>query len=201
MDNQTSPLLTDYIVRMKEAGCNEKYRKMVLERAFNNYNRMVKDADDGRKPLQRPKYSQKVERIRDKRRKKNKWATRGGCIAPIIIPTTPNSELMSILSHVAKEEALPGMKFKIVESGGKTVKRSIQKSNPTSSGVCQSGDCVVCRGGEGGGSCRKSNVVYEYSCQLCPDNKQAVYIGVTALDLYTRGREHAKNCEKRETES
>ena len=93
------------------------------------------------------------------------------------------------------------MKFKIVESGGKTVKRSIQKSNPTSSGVCQSGDCVVCRGGEGGGSCRKSNVVYEYSCQLCPDNKQAVYIGETARNLYTRGREHAKNCEKRETES
>ena len=119
LDNQTSPLLTDYIVRMKEAGCNEKYRKMVLERAFNNYNRMVKDADDGRKPLQRPKYSQKVERIRDKRRKKNKWATRGGCIAPIIIPTTPNSELMSILSHGAKEGALPGKKFKIVRGEGK----------------------------------------------------------------------------------
>ena len=81
------------------------------------------------------------------------------------------------------------MKFKIVESGGKTVKRIIQKANPTSSG------------GEGGGSCWKSNLVYEYSCQLCPENKQAVYIGETACNLYTRGREHVKNCKKRDTES
>ena len=82
------------------------------------YDSMVRDAEDGKKPLHRPKDWQKEERIRDKRRKKHNWATRGGCIAPIIIPPTPNSELLSILSQVAKEEALPGMKFKIVESGG-----------------------------------------------------------------------------------
>ena len=87
-DNQTSPLLTDYMVRMKEAGYNEKYRKMVLERAFKNYDRMVNDADDGRKPLHRPKDWQKEERIRDKRRKKHTWATKDGCIASIIIPQT-----------------------------------------------------------------------------------------------------------------
>jgi hypothetical protein len=162
-DNTTSHFLTDYMVRMKEAGYNEKYRKMVLERAFKRYDNMVRDAEDGKKPLHRPKDWQKEERIREKRRKKHSWATRGGCIAPIIIPPTPNSELLSMLSQVAKEEALPGLRFKLVESGGKTIKRSIQKSNPTSNGMCQSGDCVVCRGGEGGGGCcRKSNVVYEY---------------------------------------
>ena len=187
---------------MNEAGYNEKYRKMVLERAFKRYDNMVRDAEDGKKPLHRPKDWQREERIREKRRKKHSWATRGGCIAPIIIPPTPNSELLSMLSQVAKEEALPGLRFKLVESGGKTIKRSIQKSNPTSSGMCQSGDCVVCRGGEGGGGCcRKSNVVYEYSCQLCPDGEQAVYIGETARNLYTRGREHTRNYQKKETES
>ena len=67
-------------------------------------------------------------------------------------------------------------------------------------------DCVnlfVACSGDGGskGSCRKSNVVYEYACQLCPEDNQAVYIGETARNLYTRGREHNRNYEKKENES
>ena len=83
------------------------------------YDSMVRDAEDGKKPLHRPKDWQREERIREKRRKTHSWATRGGCIAPIIIPPTPNSEIMSILSHGGKEEALPGKKFKIVRGEGK----------------------------------------------------------------------------------
>ena len=52
-----------------------------------------------------------------------------------------------------------------------------------------------------GGPCRKSNVVYEIACQLCPDDRQAVYLGETARNLYTRGREHNRNCDKKENES
>ena len=155
-----------------------------------------------RRPMHRPKHWQKEERLKDKRRKKHTWATKGGCIAPIIIPPTPNSELLNMLRDVAKAEALPGLKFKIVESGGKTIKSSMQKSNPTFSGSCQGGDCVACRGGrESAGGCRKSNVVYEYRCQLCPPDSQAVYFGETARNLYTRGREHSRNYNKREEES
>ena len=52
-----------------------------------------------------------------------------------------------------------------------------------------------------GGPCRKSNVVYEYSCQLCSEDTRAVYIGETARNLYTRGREHARNYSRNEAES
>ena len=62
--------------------------------------------------------------------------------------------------------------------------------------------CVACSGERGaGGNCRKSNVVYQYACQLCPENNQAVYIGETARNLYRRGREHTRNYEKTESES
>ena len=174
----------DWSCPLKSQQLLEKYRKLVLEKAFKSYDRMVKEAEEGRKPLNRPKDWQKEERRKEKRRKKHSWATSGGCIAPIIIPPTPNSELLSMLREVTKAEALPGLKFKVVESGGRTIRRSVQRSNPTSSGVCQGGDCVACTGGEGGGSsCRKSNVVYKYSCQLCPENRRAVYIGETARNL------------------
>ena len=106
--------------------------------------------------------------------------------------------LLTMLREVAESEAQPGLTFKIVEKGGRTVK----KSNPTASGGCQSGDCLACKGGRGaGGSCRKSNVLYEIACQLCPDDRQAVYLGETARNLYTRGREHARNYDRRGEES
>ena len=108
-NDTTAPLLTDYMMRMKEAEYSEKYRKIVLEKAFKNYDRMVKDEEEARRPMHRPKHWQKEERLKDKRRKKHTWATKGGCIAPIIIPPTPNSELLNMLRDVAKAEALPGL--------------------------------------------------------------------------------------------
>ena len=68
--------------------------------------------------------------------KKQTWATKGGCIAPIIIPPTPNSELLNMLRETAKQEALPGLEFNIVESGGRTITSCVQLSNPTGSPGC-----------------------------------------------------------------
>ena len=96
---------------------------------------------------------------------------------------------------------MPGLKFKIVEKGGRKVKRALQNSNHTASGSCQGGDCLVCKGGRGTGSCRKSNVVYEIGCQLCPEDSQAVYLGETARNLYTRGREHTRNYDQKKADS
>ena len=44
-------------------------------------------------------------------------------------------------------------------------------------------------------------MLYEIAFQLSPDDRQAVYLGETARNLYTRGREHAKNYDRRGEES
>jgi hypothetical protein len=86
-----------------------------------------------------------------------------------------------------------------VEGGGKTVQRAVLRSNPTG---CQGRDCLVCKGGDGTGlSCRKSNMVHEIGCHLCPANQQVVYVGETARNAYTRCREHNRNYEKEDSES
>ena len=163
---------------------------------------MLDDARDGKRPVHRPKDWQPSERRRKKRDKKLSWGTKNGCIAPIIIPSTPNSELLSLLREVAEAEKQPGLKFNIIKKGGITIKRVVQKSNPTATGGCQGGDCLGCKAGRGkGGACRKSNVVYEIACNLCPENNQSVYIGETARNLYTRGREHTANYQKQTQES
>ena len=121
---------------------------------------------------------------------------------PIIIPSTPSSELLHMLRKVVEDEAQPGLKFKIVERGGTMVKWDLQRTNPTATGGCDSGDCQACQVDKGkGGPCRKSNVLYQFACQQCPPDRQAVYIGETARNLYSRGREHFRNYQKKQPES
>ena len=133
--------------------------------------------------------------------KRHKWSTKGGYIAPIFVPSTPNSELFNILKEVADKEAEPGLKFKILERGGRTVKSSVQSPNPTSTGECGSQDCVACRGGSQNSLCRKSNVQYQFTCNLCPPESKSAYIGETARNLYTRGKEHENNYRKESPQS
>ena len=84
-----------------------------------------------------------------------------------------------------------GMKFKVVEKGGRSVQREVQKSNPTATPGCSCDDCPACQGGRGdGGNCRKSNVQYEMECLECPETNPTVYVGETARNVYTRGLEH-----------
>ena len=49
----------------------------------------------------------------------------------------PHSKLKLMLRDIAVAEAQPGLKFKIMEGGGRMVKRVVQKSNPTASGSYQ----------------------------------------------------------------
>ena len=121
------------------------------------------------------------------------WATKGGHIAPIFVPATPGSELLKAMRHVAEEEGKgrEGIKFNIIETGGRTLKREMQKSNPTATPGCAKSDCLCCAEERGkGGQCHKANVNYEVACELCPEERRAKYIGETSRNLYTRMGEH-----------
>ena len=146
--------------------------------------RLLDDEKAGVRPIHRPKDWCREERRRHKQNKKHSWGTKGGCLAPIIIPSTPSTELLLMLRKVIEDEAQPGLKFKIVERGGTMVKWDLQRTNPTATSGCDSGDCQACQVDKGkGGPCRKSNVVYQFACQQCPPGRQAVYIGETAQNL------------------
>ena len=115
---------------------------------------------------------------------------------PIIVPSTPRGELADILRRVVQAEAETNkdMKFKIVESGGRTMKSLLQKSNPTATAGCSDNACIACRGRDrgSGGNCRRNNVTYEVECGVCQGPDRSVYIGESARNLYTRGLEHTK---------
>ena len=98
---------------------------------------------------------------------------------------------MKMMRKVAEEEARDGIKFKILEVGGRTLKNELQRSNPTATPGCDKSDCLPCSGGRGkGGKCHKNNVNYIIECHLCPEGKRFVYWGETSRNLYTRCKEH-----------
>ena len=186
-ETEVAPVITDYMARMKIAGYTENYRREVLSHALTIHNDKLKANDEGRRPLYRPKDYRREERRREKKEKKHLWAKKGGHIAPIFVPATPGSELMKILRRVAEEEKKEGIKFNIIESGGKTMKRELMMSNPTATPGCRKEDCPCCAEEKGrGGPCQRANVNYEVECMVC----HAKYWGETSRNLYTRMLEH-----------
>ena len=156
---------------------------------------MKEEETEGRRPVFRPKGWEREERKINKRKKKHSWSSKGGYTAPIMVPPTPNGELAKILREIAEGDAQEGIRFKIVETGGRTVKSMAQSSNPTATPGCADADCLPCKDGRGtGGMCRQSNVQYSMECKQCPDTDPTVYIGETSRNLYTRAKEHADKC-------
>ena len=97
------------------------------------------------------------------------------------------SDIFTLKPSIEKD----GIKFTFVEMGGRTMKRELSRSNPTATPGCDRPDCACCKEERGkGGQCHRNNVNYQVKCKLCPEGKEAVYIGETARNLYTRMKEH-----------
>ena len=202
-DSQVAPVITTYMGRMKTAGYPEKYRKEILQHGLGIYEKMRRDDESGTRPIYRPRDWQAGERRRTKKKKKkHDWSTRGGHVAPIFVPPTPNGELARILREVAEGEAEAGVWFKVMETGGTAMKSTLQIPNPTATLGCTDPGCVACRHGRGGGGdCKRSNITYELECQQCPDGGKSKYIGESSRNLFTRGKEHESNLRKRSPKS
>ena len=166
---EVAPVISQYMARMMQAGYPEQYQKHTLSRAIRIYDKMLEDDRRDIRPLYRPKDWQVVDRRNEKDRKKHNWSSKGGHIAPIFVPPTPDGELAKMLRQIAENEAEAGINFRIVETGGCSVKSKVQKSNPTAMTGCDDVDCLPCKTGSGdGGNCRSCGTNYQIGCALCP---------------------------------
>ena len=80
-----------------------------------------------------------------KEKNKYKWSTREGHIALIFVPPTPaGSELAKSLKAIADQEEEAGVHFKIIETGGMSMRAILQKSNPLQTIGCDIPNCHPC---------------------------------------------------------
>ena len=154
----------------------------MLKAALATYDGKLAADESGERPLNRPPGYQREARRKAKKAKRRNWATRGGYVAPVIVPCTPNSVLARRM-RAANPEKDPKLRLRVVERGGRPVGRMIMgNTNPTKSKNCFREDCGVCdqhqhdnagagdgdtgagRGEARGLPCSVSNITYKYVC-------------------------------------
>ena len=118
--------------------------------------------------------------------KKKNRNSKGGYDAPIIVPSTPDGILYKMMKEVCDSE--PDIKFKVVEKGGITVEKILNKPNPTSTPGCKNDKCDGCKQEGGIKKCQKINCLYSYTCM--EPGCMSKYIGESHNNFMTRSTEH-----------
>ena len=186
------------VLRMQYCGYSQKFRYEVVESALKAYDVIQQQVRNGERPLYRPYDWNREGRDREKKEKRLCWYTKGGYESVIFVPSTPRSELQQ---KYQREIDRHGLRIRAVEHGGRTVKSTLQRSNPFRFATCGRQSCFVCETG-GSGSCEKEGVTYEIECVNCEeDGERSVYIGETSKNAYTRGRKHLQDLDGKLTNS
>ena len=176
---------------MMVSGYPEDFRRGVIESAVACYERQVAASDRGEVPLYRPRDWQAEERRRKKLIAKTAWH-RPAADTVIRVPCTPGAALAEAVRTVVKEEsARLGLKVKVQEGAGLSLKRSVVTSDLAFGQPCRQGDCALCLTGDGKGGLHhhRSGAVYSGKCKLC-GGEVASYWGESGDSAYCRTHQH-----------
>ena len=177
--------LNNFTKKMQYSGYNQAFRYDVTKSAVKAYQTMRENEVNDIRPIHRPKSWHKEERIEQKERKRKEWYKQGGFDTVLFVPSTPGGKLKHMYESEIRKT---GIRMKVVERTGRTLKSQLQTSNPFKEGGCERQDCFICTS-TGKGNCYTESVTYKIECEgrNCTKNK---YKGETASNGYTRGNKH-----------
>ena len=125
--------------------------------------------------------------------KKKTWYKSDGFDSVLFIPMTPGGELKRMYEKEIKKS---GLRIKVIERSGTTLKSQLQTSNPFKDKRCGRLDCFICTT-TGIGNCNTESVTYKITCKGINCTKKNVYKGETASCGYTRGCKHISDLNAR----
>ena len=177
--------LSNFTKKMQYSGYGQAMRYDVAKSAIKAYQTMVENEAHDIRPINRPKNWLRVERIVHKEKKKREWYKQGGFDSVLFVPSTPKGKLKHMYENEIKKS---GIRIKVVERTGRTLKSQLQTSNPFKEGGCGRNDCFVCTT-TNRGNCQTDGITYRCECQgeNCRKRK---YKGETSSNGYTRGVKH-----------
>ena len=147
--------------KMLKSGYNREERDEIVCEGKARYSNLLAKVTRGERPLYRSKTWMKEERGVEKIRKRKGW--HGGADTVLFVQSTPKEMLRREVQEVMNKL---GMKVKVVEKGGRSLKSLLQRSDVEPSPDCKNDDCVVCRT-EAKGLCSMENVGYMVWCKEC----------------------------------
>ena len=181
--------LDNFMMKMQYSGYNQIFRYEVAKSAINAFETMMENEELNIRPIHRPKNWNREERNKQKEEKKRSWYKRGGFDSVLFVPTTPSGKLKKLYENAIRTS---GIRMKVVERTGRTLKSQLQTSNPFRKNNCKREDCFICTT-DGKGNCFTESVTYKIKCQDEECTRKNIYKGETASNGYTRGLEHMAN--------
>lgn len=177
--------INKFMKKMQYSGYTQAFRFSVVSSALNALKIIREKEECGIRPINRPKGWNQEERQKAKEEKKKTWYKRGGFDSVLFVPYTPEGKLKNLYQ---REISNSGIRIKVVEKTGDTIKRKLQTSNPFRARQCGREECFVCSSG-GKGNCKSVGITYEIRC-LGECGERNVYKGETAENAFTRGLQH-----------
>ena len=192
--------LSNFMVKLKRSGYNQKFRIEVLDSALKAFEKMVEEDKNGQKPLFRDRLWNFEERMKAKQSKKLNWYKNGKnskYTSILMVPPTPGSVLVKELQRREEEvNRYNDERFKMVETGGIKIEDILSKKNPFKKEKCEENDCPLCKSAENQkikALCSTNNVGYRWTCENCKiKNLKRVYEGESSRSARIRGKEHLR---------
>ena len=224
LEDRRTELLSKFSGRMRASGYGARFRQEIIASAMSAFDKLKKDKEDGKRPINRPRSFQAKERRSRKCSTKTEWFKKGNYTTVMFVPYTPGSRLAKILRDIEKRGADErDWRIKIVERSGQKLRSQLVK-DPWA-GPCSRPNCLQCRsaetrpGGGRGGPCNRNSICYSVVCRDCktrgPDTLPtktdgqppvvgdvhkpmlSVYEGESSRNGYTRGNEHTEAVRKK----
>ena len=193
-------MLNNLAVKMVKSGYGNRDILTFMKSGVNLYEKMCRDDREGVRPLYRPRDYRTIERWHKKIAKKSSWSrSESVCFIPF-----------SKKLKEAVENSITNSKenIRVVERGGVSLKKLLQKSNPHKETFCTDKQCSVCRVREGGqdgckpGGCNIDGVGYVVTCLDCQENgRDYHYEGETGHSLRQRSSQHERDLRSGNTNS
>jgi hypothetical protein len=182
LDNETITAHLQYFVkRMQYSGYPHKYRYDVISRAFAINDRRRAEGTT----------TTAEERRKKKKEKKRNWYNREKYDGVMFVDVTVNGELKRKVQEACRRNKV---KVKVIEKMNRTVKTTLQRSNPFGWQSCGRTDCPTCTRGIQI-NCRTRGCVYQIECLDCQLTTTKQYCGQTGRSVYERMKEHFKQWE------
>ena len=184
----TTKHASEFNKRMQKSGYGHKFRQQITHAALNKYKQIKEKDKNGECPIYRNREWKRAERDKKKQQSKTQWYKKGKAKnkSVLFVPATPKSKLQKEYTKIINKH---NMKIKVVEKAGTKIKNLIQKSEPFKQNKCNDKDCFPCKSNKNNNkntNCRKDGIIYYITCNKC----QAIYVGESARNGNSRGKEH-----------
>ena len=187
--------------KLRRSGYPATWRHEVIKAAYEKFDKMCEDEDNGVRPIHRPREWKERERRLEKEAKVTNWhkSRPNQVSAPLILDPTAGSLSKDAKEVCRKFEQVTGMRVVVQERAG-NANKALAKSEPLKNEKCGRNDCFPCE--TGGGKCEKNGAGYEIVCVTClKAGRKTCYYGESGKNGYTRGGEHRTACRLKNEEN